>query len=125
MNAAGIFLAVGLLSGCASVGAAPGASGTVKLGEVHNLGELRLRPDRVVEDSRCPIGVQCVWAGRVVLRATLLGRQGARSVDLTLGSPVQISGGAVTLVAVEPQRAPGGQPETQQLRFRFAFRGSR
>jgi hypothetical protein len=125
MNAAAIFLAVSLLSGCASVGATPGTNGGVKLGEVQDLGGLRLRPDRVIEDSRCPIGVKCVWAGRVVLRATLIGRQGTRSVDLTLGSPAQGSDGALTLVAVEPQRAPVGLPETQHLRFRFEFRPSR
>jgi hypothetical protein len=117
-----LLIALSLLAGCATA-ATPHDAG-VRLGQVVDVGGLRVRPDLVIEDSRCPIGVQCVWAGRVVLRATLLGGRGIREVDLTLGSPARIDGGTLTLVAVAPDRSVGGQTETQQLRFTFAFEGS-
>jgi hypothetical protein len=125
MKAASLFLALGLLGGCASVAMPSGTNGAVKLGQVADLGGPRVRPDRVLEDSRCPAGVQCVWAGRVVLRASLLEGSSSRQVDLTLGTPVPIAGGTLSLIAVEPGRTADGQPREHQLRFTFAFESAR
>lgn len=33
--------------------------------------DLRLTLDRIVEDSRCPTGVNCVWEGDATVRVTL------------------------------------------------------
>ena len=45
---------------------AAGAS-LVRLGETVRLGGLSVRALRLVEDSRCPAGVQCIHAGTVRL----------------------------------------------------------
>jgi len=69
---------------------------------------LRIRFEEVLEDSRCPAGVQCVWAGdaRVVLRLTQSGREA--SVDtlrLTLEPHAVTYGGyVVRLEGLEPSR---------------------
>ncbi len=47
-------------------------------------GEVSLRFMRVVEDSRCPYEVECVWAGRVVLEIEV--EAGGSSHTLTLSS---------------------------------------
>jgi hypothetical protein len=125
MTAATLSLALILLAGCATVVAPFNAPGGVKLGQVVHLGGPRVRADRVLEDSRCPIDAQCIWEGRLVLRVTLLGGRSTRDIDLTLGSPTQIDGGTLTLVAAEPQRSSAGLIETQQLRFTFNFRSDR
>jgi hypothetical protein len=45
----------------------------LKANETRNLTDenLRVRFNGVKEDSRCPIGVQCIWAGDAVVEVTL------------------------------------------------------
>jgi hypothetical protein len=45
----------------------------VKAGDTRRLADdtLSVRFDRVTEDSRCPVGVQCVWEGDAVVQLTL------------------------------------------------------
>lgn len=124
MKAAIAVLALGLFTGCASTSASPqGIDGPVKLGQVAFVDGPRVRPDQVIEDSRCPIDVVCVWAGRVVLRATVFGGSWSKTVDLTLGTPVPVADGMLTLVAVEPARRRNDRTGPQHLRFTFAFEG--
>src|SRR5687768_13727984 len=124
MKVAIAMLAMGLLSGCVSASASPrGIEGPVRLSETAYVDGPRVRPDRLIEDSRCPIDVVCVWAGRVVLRATVFGGNWSKQVDLTLGSPVPVADGTLTLVAVEPARRSSDPADPQQLRFTFAFQG--
>jgi hypothetical protein len=67
---------------------------------------LRVTFDRVAEDSRCPEGVQCVWAGnaKVVLRLSK-GRRRSSALTLNTGAdPRQAAyrGYEVRLVKLEP-----------------------
>lgn len=118
-----------LLAGCAAPAATPGApvdqaaadeapgAVEVRLGETARLGDVSVRPIAVVEDSRCPGDVQCVWAGRLRLRAAV-SRLG--ETELILGQPLALpGGGSLTLVAAAPARRhrPPSGPAT-----RFAFR---
>jgi hypothetical protein len=123
MRSAIVILAAGLLAGCVSVAARQGVEGPVTLGQVAYVSGPLVRPDRVIEDSRCPVDVQCVWAGRVVVRATVIAAGGSREIDLTLGVPAPVADGALTLVAVEPARVVAGPAQPQPLRFTFAFQG--
>ena len=75
--------------------------------------DLRIQFEAVSEDSRCPTGVQCVWAGdaRVVLR--LARARGDATID-TVGLNVEprtvtYAGYVIRLVGLEPpsrQNAP-------------------
>lgn len=113
-----------LLSACTGPPAPPAlVEGPVGLGEIAYVSGPRVRPDEVLEDSRCPAGTDCVWAGRVVVRATVFGGSWSKVVDLTLGTPVQVADGALTLVAVTPERPPVGSVPPERLRFTFAFAG--
>lgn len=97
------------------------ASGVVSaaIGETADLGGgLTVKPLEVIEDSRCPSNVTCVWAGRLRLRAEVSGV----AHELTLGEPLQTSNGTVTLAVVSPgawSQWPGGKPP-----YRFGFRKS-
>ncbi len=71
----------------------------------------------VKEDSRCPRGVQCIWAGRVSITVNA-SKPGAapKSLTLTLPKPAtaDYAGYTVTLIALEPRpvvrgRKPGGK----------------
>jgi hypothetical protein len=115
------FLAtLGALAGCSQTAA---VEGPVALGQTALVGGPRVRPDHVVEDSRCPVGTRCVWAGRVVVRATVSGGDWSKPVDLILGVPVDVADGKLTLTAVTPARRAGQSAKTTPSRFTFAFRG--
>ena len=59
----------------------------------------------MVEDSRCPINARCVWAGRLIVRADVLGSGGIESRDFELGQPQPVAGGTITLAG--PVRTGG------------------
>jgi hypothetical protein len=119
MRQAGILAAL-CLAGCSGQEA---VEGPVRLGQMAYVGGPRVMPERVIEDSRCPVGTTCVWAGRVVLRAIVHGGDWSKSVDLIVGVPIDIADGKLTLVAVTPGRVAGGSARTTPSRFAFAFQG--
>ena len=123
MKAATHFFALCLAS-CATVPPAT-AGPTAGLGQFAETNGLRVRPVEVVEDSRCPVNVQCVWAGRVRLLAEIELRGGSEELrtTLTLGEPLHVADGALTLVAVAPQKRAGTETGPRIYRFTFDFQG--
>ena len=110
------------LSGCATVPSAH-AGPTAGLGEVAYANGLKVQPVAVVEDSRCPTNVMCVWAGRLVVRAEVAGGSWKQTRDLELGKPQQIADGALTLTAAEPSKVAGAETDPRAYRFTFDFQG--
>ena len=95
-----------------------GVTREVERGTMESLLATPVKPLEVIEDSRCPSNVTCVWAGRLRLRAEVSGV----AHELTLGEPLQTSNGTVTLAVVSPgawSQWPGGKPP-----YRFGFRKS-
>jgi hypothetical protein len=88
----------------------------VDLGETADLGGgLRVRPLQVLEDSRCPEDVVCVWAGRVRLSVAI---SGVGEREINSGEPVATPRGAFVLAEVAPPRRRDGPPPA----YRFGFR---
>ncbi|WP_409976380.1 hypothetical protein [Xanthomonas cerealis] len=114
------------LAGCAADGpvASRPIEGPVRLGEIAAVDGPRVRPDRVIEDSRCPADVQCIQAGRLIVRATVLGGGWSKEIDLTLGIPVPVADGMLTLVDATPVPI-GGETAASAARFTFKFQGGR
>jgi hypothetical protein len=82
-----------------------------------------------IADSRCPVGVQCVWAG--VARITLLvedsGAPSEHAIDLELQpgrgpAPVTAAGHELRLLSVEPAPHEGVAVDRAQLRARVDVR---
>lgn len=71
-------LLVASLAACAATGPVTGQpiEGPVRLGEIAAVDGPRVRPDSVIEDSRCPPDVQCIVEGRLIVRATVMGAAG-------------------------------------------------
>jgi hypothetical protein len=115
-------LAAVALAACATVPPAS-AEPTAALGQVAYVNGLKVRPLQVLEDSRCPANVQCVWAGRIVVRSDISGGSWRQTRDLELGKPQQIADGTLTLVAVSPGKVAGAETETRAYRFTFDFQG--
>jgi hypothetical protein len=110
-------IAASALAGCAAIRQ---VEGPVRLGQIAFVNGPRMRADRVIEDSRCPLDAQCVWAGRLVVRATVLGGGWARQLDLTLGKPVTAANGSLPLVGATPRRWISKQ-RSKPLPYRFTF----
>ncbi len=98
---------------------APGTV-TARIGEEVRLGVIRIRPLELIEDSRCPLDVTCVWAGRVRLRVAVstVGEQ-----VMGQNQPIRVAEGqSLRLVAVAPppwrDPPPGYGPDAPK---RFAF----
>lgn len=115
-----LLAALAALAGCSQTAA---VEGPVGLGQTALVGGPRVRPDHVLEDSRCPVGTRCVWEGRVVVRATVSGGDWSKPVDLILGVPVAVADGKLTLTRVTPARKSGQSAKTVPSRFTFAFQG--
>ncbi len=110
------------LAACATVPPA-NAGPAAGLGQIAYTNGLKVRPVEVVEDSRCPALVRCVWAGRIVVRSEVIGGSWSRTLDLELGKPQQVADGALTLVAAEPQKATPGEIDPRAYHFTFDFQG--
>ncbi len=110
------------LAACASV--PPAVAGpTAGLSQIASTNGIKVRPLEVIEDSRCPALVRCVWAGRIVVRSEVIGGSWNRTVDLELGKPQHVADGTLTLVAVAPGTIPGARVDPRDYRFTFDFQG--
>jgi hypothetical protein len=83
------------------------------------VGPMAVTPLRVIEDSRCPVDVDCVWPGRVVLAIRLEqgGSMREEAVETPLG--LEFDGAVLTLAEVQPVRTVSNR--TQALDYRFGF----
>jgi len=117
-------LAALALAACGPKSTPPPPPGpTAGLGEAAEVNGLRLRPLEVLEDSRCPARVQCVWAGQVRIRVAVGSPTGGEISrhELTQGKPLIVHGGALTLVSVEPPKGTMGSMERDAYRFTFIY----
>ena len=116
------------LVGCVTPGTtspSPDAGGLAyaRLGETVTVGGPRVTPLVLIEDSRCPQGVQCVWAGRVQIKATISTPTTKLTRELTLGEPFPVADGTLTLAEVRPVHARDGAITPTDYRFGFRFDG--
>ena len=119
------FAALLALAGCAtaSLPALPEDGLTrAAMGQTVAVGGPKVTPLTVLEDSRCPAGVQCVWAGRVRISARVdLGR-GSETRELTQGMPVPVADGTLELVQVQPAKPGSSAGPLASADYRFALR---
>ena len=115
-----IALAAMALAGCATVPPA-NAGPTAGLGQVAIVDGLQIRPIKLVEDSRCPASVQCVWAGRLRVRARMNGPGWTQIRDFELGVPQAVDRYRVVLTQAEPPKAAPGPIDPRSYRFTFAL----
>lgn len=112
-----------LLAGCAGRHEAYCRyQGPARIGQTVYLRGPSLRPEQLLEDSRCPIDVKCVQAGTVRVRVTLIGEDANERLDMTLGRPINAAGGRLTLLSVQPQRRTTQSPAPEDYRLTFDFK---
>jgi len=114
--------AMTLLAGCAHLyGESAGPEQRLKLGQTGHLGPVDLTPVSVDQDSRCPVGTQCIWAGTVALKVLVEPAGANHAVFATLGQPTGVDGGTLLLEAVTPQRTSTGQIPPSHYSFTIRY----
>lgn len=61
-----------------------------------------LTPFAIVEDSRCPVGTQCVQAGTVRVQVRISDIAGVSIKEVTLGKPLATAADTIVLTSVAP-----------------------
>jgi hypothetical protein len=94
---------------------------TVGIGATARVGGIAITPLAVLEDSRCPRDVTCIWAGRVLIRARVEAEGRSSISEMELGKPLATSpNAAIVLARVEPERTSSAAIEPDGYRFAFA-----
>ncbi len=126
-----LLLAAGSAAGTSAAAVEPQRTRTfdIRVGQTVSLRDLgiRVRLVSVTEDSRCPEGVQCVWAGNVRLALRLSSWAGAsRRVSLnTATEPTRVNfrGRTLRILEVRPPKREG--QNIPQRRYRVTLEVSR
>lgn len=122
MKSLSCLAAVLMISGCASLGGPSDrlrSDGIARIGETTRSGPLLLTPEKLVEDSRCPADVQCVWAGRLVVLTRIDGPGWRLTIPLALGEDQPAGGYIVRLIRAEPQARAGEKPAPADYSFTY------
>lgn len=81
----------------------------LKVGEEEKVAGLNIKLVKILEDSRCPVGVTCIWAGRVAVEFVL--NDGKEEASKTMFSDeekiLEFGGYKVDLVSVKPNKVAG------------------
>ncbi len=132
LGAACLAAALALLSGCLNTyrtGPVPGTDANqevqIPIGQTRTFDEERLAIGfgRVMEDSRCPTGAQCVQAGNALVGLILQERgEATRTVELNTGQdPRRVSheGYIVEVVGLDPLPTTAGPPDGESYVVRL------
>ena len=119
-----LIASLALIGGCASTPPmANDGLGWARLNQQVYVDGPKVTPLAVVEDSRCPRTVTCVWAGRVRLSLRITTGRGSETREITTGAPLQVADGSLELVEVTPLATAGKPVAPGDYRFGFRFRG--
>lgn len=78
---------------------------TLKLNEIASIGNKTVKVTAVTEDSRCPLDVQCFWAGRVRVLVSLgkgIGANDVPSAEMEPGQTKDVGDLRITVLSVYP-----------------------
>ncbi|MEO5599015.1 MAG: hypothetical protein ABIQ66_10395 [Novosphingobium sp.] len=111
------------LSSCVTYHTHDDGIARARIGETVTVSGPQVTPRRMLEDSRCPQGVQCVWAGQVRISATVKTGAGIEPRELTLNQPIRVADGQLTMVEAYPAPRKDRTVYPEEYRFGFKFAG--
>lgn len=113
-----------LLAACAAPAREPIRShrGEAAIGEELRLGAHTIKPVAILEDSRCPATLHCIWAGQLRVALTwLLPGGAAHPIEISLGQSASLAGGRLLLETASPDPEEGEPIAPERYRMRFVF----
>lgn len=94
--------------------------GTIVVGEAKRINGIQLTLNKIVNDSRCPIGVQCIQAGWVTANVTLKNGSVQETVDVRSGAAPKIFNSfSVSLLKVAPEKSSTQEIKLSEYRLTF------
>lgn len=120
-HAAAIVSSSLLLAACVAYKVNNDGTKRARIGQTVKIADFALTPLDVIEDSRCPANVQCVWAGRVRLKARIDFGRDATEPEFTLGEAQPAGAGMLELVEAEPHPEQGRTIYPEDYRFGFTY----
>lgn len=93
--------------------------GPVAVGEALRLGDVYVTPITVVEDSRCPDDVQCVWQGTVKVETRIDGAGWRETQIVEWQKPTWVRGHRIVLDRVLPDPHSGHRITLEDYRLSF------
>lgn len=118
-----IFLTIPLVAGCVSYKVRHDGVARAGLNETVYVDGPRVTPLKLLEDSRCPAKVQCVWAGRIRLEVRIDLGSRSETRELTLGEPITVADGSLDLVETYPEAKADRSISPEDYRFGICFAG--
>lgn len=76
----------------------------------------------VTEDSRCPTGVVCIQAGRVVVALDISSASGSTKSEISVGKTIATDKLSITLDAVAPNKLSTHKITDAEYRFTFTIK---
>ena len=92
---------------------------TLGIGQTAYFEDPHIRPLRVVEDSRCPLDVQCIQAGTVRVEVQVVSGMGTSTSVIELGDTLTTEAEEITLTTVTPSPRSDITISDEQYRFTF------
>ena len=97
----------------------PYGSVELAIGERATFENISIRPIEVIEDSRCPIDVQCIQAGTVRIKIEIVSGIGTSTSIVKLSNEFTVESIRITLSAVAPTKHSQTQVTTGDYRLTF------
>lgn len=91
----------------------------LSIGESKVIGGVKLTLNRIVSDSRCPIDVQCIQAGNLVVNISLQGELDTETTDISSQSSHQFGNYLVSITKISPEKK--SSVSTDPLSYRVSF----
>lgn len=81
--------------------------------------DISITPLKIIEDSRCPANVNCIWAGRIIVKAKIAEGEVGKEYSFTEGEKLSTDFGEITMTEVTPVPLAGQQIKPEDYRFTF------
>ena len=99
---------------------------TVKAGKQKSASKskLKIKFVSVIEDSRCPENVQCVWAGNAKIKVIVTSERGSETFEMNTGMGPQgnqFDGWAITLESLTPTPRAGSKTAAKAYIAKFTI----
>lgn len=83
---------------------------TLSMGQEGRIDDLLLTWKEPIEDSRCPTGAQCIWAGEARAKVSLTSGKKTETISMILGRGEAVFGKyKISIVAVTPHPEASGK----------------
>lgn len=95
---------------------------TARINQKVSSSGITITPLEVVEDSRCPANVNCIWAGTVKIKTNLESPSGKSTQIFELNKTVTTETKSVTMINVAPQTQPNIKIKNADYVFYFEIK---